>query len=97
MLSSVLDYPHAGFVLAAYIAAAMVVGGLIVRAVVDDRLQRRALDDLAARGLDRRPVPSSGHSRQAGARSDKLGATDEVRSGVVAGPTRSKPGDGRGG
>ena len=88
-----LDYPHAGFILAAYIAAAIVVGGLIIRAVVDHRLQRKALDELAARGLGRRS-PSSGHSRRADARSGKKDVTDEV-SGVVAGPSGSKPGDGR--
>lgn len=35
--------PHAGFVLAAYAFTALVVGGLILRAVQDRRAQARAL------------------------------------------------------
>lgn len=46
--------PHAGFILAAYGATALVVGGLILRAVLDHRAQLRNLADLEARGTRRR-------------------------------------------
>jgi heme exporter protein D len=35
--------PHAGFILAAYGFTALVVAGLIARAILDHRAQRRAL------------------------------------------------------
>ena len=46
--------PFAGFIWTAYLAAAAVVGGLIVWLVADGRRQQRALDDLEARGIRRR-------------------------------------------
>jgi heme exporter protein D len=46
--------PHAGFILAAYAAAAIIVGGLIAWIVIDYRAQMRALADLEARGVTRR-------------------------------------------
>jgi heme exporter protein D len=45
---------HAGFILAAYAATALVVATLILRAVIDHRAQRRALTDLETRGIGRR-------------------------------------------
>ena len=45
---------HAGFILAAYAATAVVVAALILRAVIDHRTQRRALSDLESRGIGRR-------------------------------------------
>jgi heme exporter protein D len=45
---------HAGFILASYAVTALVVGGLVLRAVLDDRAQRRALADLETRGIGRR-------------------------------------------
>ena len=42
--------PHAVFILASYGFAALVVGGLVLRAVLDHRAQRRALDALEGRG-----------------------------------------------
>jgi len=45
---------HAGFILAAYAATALVVAGLILHAVIDHRAQRRALGDLESRGIGRR-------------------------------------------
>ena len=45
---------HAGYILASYAVTALVVGGLILRAVLDQRAQRRALSDLEARGVGRR-------------------------------------------
>ena len=46
--------PHAFFILAAYGAAALVVLGLVARAVLDHRAQVRALARLEARGARRR-------------------------------------------
>ncbi len=46
--------PHAGFILAAYAAAAVVVGALIAWVVLDFRAQTRALAELEARGVTRR-------------------------------------------
>jgi heme exporter protein D len=45
---------HAGFILAAYAVTALVVGGLVLRAVLDYRAQTRALAELEARGIRRR-------------------------------------------
>jgi heme exporter protein D len=45
---------HAGYIVAAYAAAALIVGGLILRAVVDWRAQARALARLEAAGVSRR-------------------------------------------
>jgi heme exporter protein D len=46
--------PHAFFIVAAYTATAVIVGGLILRAVLDHRTQMRALAELEGRGLRRR-------------------------------------------
>ncbi len=46
--------PHAFFILAAYGATALIVLGLVVRAVVDYRAQVRALAELEGRGTRRR-------------------------------------------
>jgi len=46
--------PHAGFILAAYAVTALVMGGLVLRAVLDHRAQSRALAELEARGARRR-------------------------------------------
>jgi heme exporter protein D len=46
--------PHAFFILAAYAATALIVGGLIVRAIVNHRVQERALAELERRGVVRR-------------------------------------------
>lgn len=43
-----------GYIFAAYAIAALVVGGLILRAVLDHRAQVRALAALEARGVHRR-------------------------------------------
>lgn len=45
---------HSGFILASYAVTALVMGGLILRAVIDHRAQVRALEDLEARGIGRR-------------------------------------------
>lgn len=45
---------HALFIASAYAITALVVAALIVRAIVDHRIQRRALADLEARGIGRR-------------------------------------------
>jgi heme exporter protein D len=46
--------PHAVFILGSYGFAALVVAGLVARAVLDHRAQRRALAALEARGHGRR-------------------------------------------
>ena len=46
--------PHAFFIVAAYAATAIIVAGLVLRAVLDHRAQRRALAELEGRGMRRR-------------------------------------------
>jgi heme exporter protein D len=46
--------PHAGFILAAYAAAAIVLGLLVLWVQLDYRAQRRALAALEAQGIGRR-------------------------------------------
>jgi heme exporter protein D len=46
--------PHTGFIVAAYLFAAVVVAGLIARTVLDHRAQVQALARLEAAGLRRR-------------------------------------------
>jgi heme exporter protein D len=51
--------PHAVFIAAAYAATALIVGGLILRAVLDHRAQMRALAAFEARGVTRRTHDSA--------------------------------------
>ncbi len=51
--------PHTGFILAAYLAAAVILGGLATAILVDRRAQRRALAALEERGAGRRGGASS--------------------------------------
>jgi heme exporter protein D len=46
--------PHAGFIVAAYAIALVVVAGLIAWIVVDHRAQLRILEDLERAGVTRR-------------------------------------------
>ena len=46
--------PHAGFIVAAYVATAVVIAGLVAWVMLDYRAQRRALAELEARGVRRR-------------------------------------------
>jgi heme exporter protein D len=46
--------PHAAFIIAAYVTAALVVIGLIVWVLADYDAQRRLLADLESRGITRR-------------------------------------------
>ena len=46
--------PHAAFIVASYLMAALVVLGLIAWVLADFRAQRRVLADLEARGMRRR-------------------------------------------
>ena len=46
--------PHAAFIVTAYAAAAVVIGGLIGWVALDYRAQRRKLADLEAEGVTRR-------------------------------------------
>lgn len=46
--------PHAGFIVAAYAIAALVVIGLIAWIEIDNRVQRRQLAKLKAHGVTRR-------------------------------------------
>ena len=50
--------PHAAFILTAYAAAAIVIGGLIAWVLLDYRAQTRRLIDLEARGVTRRSDPA---------------------------------------
>ena len=45
---------HAFFIACAYAVTVLVLAGLIGRAVIDHRIQTRALADLEARGVGRR-------------------------------------------
>ncbi len=45
---------HAGFIVASYAVTALVIAGLVLRAVIDHRAQTRALAELEARGAGRR-------------------------------------------
>jgi len=49
--------PHAAFIIAAYLMAALVVLGLIAWVLADHEAQRRLLADLDARGVTRRAKP----------------------------------------
>lgn len=55
--------PHAGFILAAYLVTAAIVGALVVWAIVDHRAQRRALASLDAQGIRRRSDETSSAAR----------------------------------
>jgi heme exporter protein D len=68
--------PHAFFIVAAYAVTALVVGGLILRAVLDHRMQMRAIAELEGRGVRR---------RSSGAEPPFLSGQD----GVDAAPSRS--------
>ena len=46
--------PHALFIVAAYVAAAVVIGALTAWVLFDHRAQKRRLDELEARGVTRR-------------------------------------------
>ena len=46
--------PHSGFIIAAYVIAALVVIGLIVWVEIDNRLLRQRLAKLKAQGVTRR-------------------------------------------
>ncbi len=49
--------PHATFIIIAYLAAALVVIGLVAWILADYEAQRRLLADLEARGVTRRSKP----------------------------------------
>jgi heme exporter protein D len=46
--------PHAGFIIAAYAVAVVVIGALIAWVTLDYRAQKRVLGDLDAQGVTRR-------------------------------------------
>jgi heme exporter protein D len=46
--------PHAGFIVAAYVATVAVVAALVAAVIADHRTQKRALAELERRGLTRR-------------------------------------------
>jgi heme exporter protein D len=50
--------PHAFFIAAASVVTALVVLGLVARAIVDHRIQARRLAELEARGMRRRSAGS---------------------------------------
>jgi heme exporter protein D len=45
---------HAGFIVTSYAVTLAIVGGLILRAILDHRAQAKALEELEARGIGRR-------------------------------------------
>jgi heme exporter protein D len=45
---------HGSFIVTSYAVTALVVAGLILRAVIDHRIQTKALAELEARGVGRR-------------------------------------------
>jgi heme exporter protein D len=49
--------PHATFIVVAYVAAALVVIGLVAWILADHAAQRRLLAELEARGVTRRAKP----------------------------------------
>jgi heme exporter protein D len=51
--------PHTGFIVAAYLFAAVLVAGLVARAMLDYRAQVKALAKLEAAGLRRRSSRTS--------------------------------------
>ena len=51
--------PHANFIIAAYVIAALVIIGLIVWVELDNRAQRRHLKNLHAQGVTRRSGPTT--------------------------------------
>jgi heme exporter protein D len=51
--------PHAAFIISAYAIAAVIVTGLVVWVLIDQRRQRRMLGDLEMRGLSRRSERAS--------------------------------------
>jgi heme exporter protein D len=55
-----MDTPHAGYILASYRLAGVIVAGLVLLAVLDDRAQRKALEKLEAQGLRRRSSGQTG-------------------------------------
>ncbi len=46
--------PHAAFIWASYAVTAVVVAGLVIRAILEERGQRQALARLEAQGIRRR-------------------------------------------
>ena len=50
--------PHAAFIVTAYAAAVVIIGGLIAWVLLDRRTQMRKLADLEARGMTRRSGPA---------------------------------------
>jgi heme exporter protein D len=61
---------HAGFIVASYAAAAIVVVALIAWVMLDFRAQRRNLAELEARGVTRRSAPLQGGRTLEQARED---------------------------
>jgi heme exporter protein D len=56
---------HAGFIVASYAAAAIVVAALVAWVALDFRAQRRSLADLESRGATRRSaMAQTGHTKE---------------------------------
>lgn len=74
------------FILGSYVVTALVVGGLILRAVLDHRAQLRALADLESRGTRRRSsrqAPPLEHA--ATGQAPRSAPVDPVAAGRTAG------------
>ena len=53
--------PHAAFIWMAYVATTLVLTGLVARAILDERRQKRILVRLEEQGVRRRSARSSDH------------------------------------
>ena len=56
--------PHAAFIMAAYVAAVIVIGGLITWVMVDYRAQQRLLGELDAQGVAKGVTRRSGAAKE---------------------------------
>jgi heme exporter protein D len=65
--------PHGVFILTAHAATGLILAGLILRAIVDQRTQRRALAELEALGLRQRPDDPAPFATDGGGKADLLG------------------------
>lgn len=67
---------HSGYILAAYLAAALVIGGLAVWVYLDGRAQKRKLQRLEADGVRRRGTARPGGQDRGAANPAKADPVD---------------------
>jgi heme exporter protein D len=73
--------PHAGLIIAAYVSGAVIIGGLALWAMLDERRQERLLIELEARGARRRSARA--FSGDVGTGSSKEDATKQESRAVI--------------